>query len=112
MTALKTTLRNLPTKGRLERMQLTTALRKLGVKGMRRRDRSGGICGSPTEITYRLKYLNEWQVADLYDRAHEVWLAGCKLIQTQFTRNHELAARWNALWQRIKELFMRRLNYD
>ena len=107
MNTLATTLRNLPVKGRVERMTLTRCLSCLGVPKSRRIVKTGKNRneGFPS---YNMLHLDEYDLRDLFDRAHDIWLAGCKAIQTQHVRNHELAALWNALWQRIKLLFRRR----
>ena len=39
---------------------------------------------------------------------HKLWIEGCKVIQTHLTENHDAAAKWNALWARLEELFKRK----
>lgn len=58
--------------------------------------------------SYNLRHKDEWQLYDLLVLCRRTWLTGCKRIQTQFTQNHKAAARWNALWQRVKFLFKKR----
>ena len=106
MNTLAKTLRNLPVKGRVERMTLSRCLFYFGMPksiGIGRNGKNEGRVPS-----YNLLRMDVFDLQDLFKKAHQHWLAGCKAIQTQHVRNHELAARWNALWHRIKVLFRRR----
>jgi len=116
MNSLATTLRNLPVKGRIDRMTLQCALNAFGLPGEDCQDPAGnhschrnrkGKSHALIRSNPRL-VLNEWELRDLFGRARKHWLEGCKAIQTQFTEHHEAAARWNALWQRVKYLFQKR----
>lgn len=51
---------------------------------------------------------NDSLLWDYFEEAKRLWLAGCKLIRTDLIEHHESAAVWNALWTRIKELFLRK----
>jgi hypothetical protein len=97
---LTKTLNCLPSLHRIERKPLSWCLRKIGATPVNK-NASGYLCFHTSKLT-------GWQLHDLYLECRGLWIAGCKDIQTQFTKNHEQAARWNTLWNRLKELFKRR----
>jgi hypothetical protein len=106
MNSLALTFRNLPSNGRIGRMTLSQCL---DVFGMPKHAYIGPHGNRQNKyLTFSLRRLNQWQLQDLFESAHEHWIAGCKIIQTQFEKNHGAAAAWNALWLRIKFLFKKR----
>jgi hypothetical protein len=97
---LTKTLNCLPSLHRIERKPLSWCLSKIGATPVKR--------NAGNHLCFHTSTLTEWQLQDLYFESRCLWIAGCKAIQTQFVKNHGQAARWNALWNRLKELFKRR----
>jgi hypothetical protein len=108
MNSLATTLKLLPDKQNIDRMTLSRVLKVMGLPTEPYQQKQGLYRQNYKRGTYNLHKIDNYGMQDLFDRAHQWWLEGCKVIQTQFVENHEMAARWNSLWQRIKELFRKR----
>lgn len=112
------TLRGLPARRRLDKITISEGLKLMGIKPvaqeLRYPQRPGpgnsftAAIGTKSTLSFRIGKLNEWELADLFEVAHKVWKKGCKIIKTQFIENHELASKWNELWNRIKQLFKQR----
>ncbi|MFZ1072724.1 MAG: hypothetical protein WAO21_04745 [Verrucomicrobiia bacterium] len=110
---LTTTLNCLPSLQRIERKPLCVCLGLIGATPVRTRYESGWTINQAKRHAHKgggfnLGRLTEWELHDLYIECHKLWLEGCKMIQTHLVKNHEAAAKWNALWARLEELFKRR----
>lgn len=111
MKALATTLRNLPLATRVETWTLHKCLARMGVPKRRFRATSQTFGQAKSSSAgYFLRRSTPNQLHDLFDEAKGIYRGGCKEIQTQFTENHELAANWNALWDRTESLLLRKIS--
>jgi hypothetical protein len=106
MNDLVKTLNCLPSMNRIERKPLYACLGMIGAKPVRQ-TRGFGFPAHPRPGS-GFHHLTQWELHDLSTECHKLWIEGCKVIQTHLIENHDAAAKWNALWARLEELFKRK----